>query len=86
MLAGGGLKPLLQLAWMNMWRSKKDGQTFQNFLVKVVPENLELLNDLLEQGAIRPYISKTYTLSETPEAIRAVENRQVQGKLAVSIS
>jgi NADPH:quinone reductase-like Zn-dependent oxidoreductase len=44
-----------------------------------------VLRDLLEARKIVPFIDRTYSLSEVPEAIRYLEQRQVQGKVAIRV-
>ncbi|MEO0377596.1 MAG: zinc-binding dehydrogenase [Cyanobacteria bacterium P01_A01_bin.17] len=36
-------------------------------------------------GKISPFIDQSYPLSETPAAIRHLESRQVQGKVAIHV-
>jgi NADPH:quinone reductase-like Zn-dependent oxidoreductase len=46
--------------------------------------DLIILKDLIEAGKIVPFIDRTYNLSEVPTAIHHLEQRQVQGKIAIS--
>ena len=47
--------------------------------------DLIILRDLLEAGKIVPWIDRRYNLSEVPAAIRYLEQRQVVGKVAISV-
>jgi 2-desacetyl-2-hydroxyethyl bacteriochlorophyllide A dehydrogenase len=47
--------------------------------------DLMILKDPIEAGKIVPFIDRTYSLSEVPTAIRQLEQRQVRGKIAISI-
>ena len=47
--------------------------------------DLVILRDLLEAGQIVPWIDRRYNLSEVPAAIRYLEQRQVVGKVAISV-
>lgn len=47
--------------------------------------DLVILRDLLEAGKIVPWIDRRYNLSEVPAAIRYLEQRQVVGKVAISV-
>jgi 2-desacetyl-2-hydroxyethyl bacteriochlorophyllide A dehydrogenase len=47
--------------------------------------DLVMLRDLLEAGKIVPWIDRRYNLSEVPAAIRHLEQRQVVGKVSISI-
>ncbi len=48
--------------------------------------DLVMLRDLLEAGKIVPWIDRRYNLSEVPAAIRYLEQRQVVGKVAISVA
>ena len=48
--------------------------------------DLVMLKDLLEAGKIVPWIDRRYNLSEVPAAIRYLEQRQVVGKVAISVA
>ncbi|NNE28343.1 MAG: NADPH:quinone oxidoreductase family protein [Saprospiraceae bacterium] len=45
----------------------------------------ELL-DLYEQGKFKPYIHKTFSLEEAPQALQMMENREAAGKLVIKVS
>ncbi len=47
--------------------------------------DLVILRDLLEAGKIVPWIDRRYNLSEVPAAIRYLEQRQVVGKVTISV-
>jgi D-arabinose 1-dehydrogenase-like Zn-dependent alcohol dehydrogenase len=47
--------------------------------------DLVILRDLLEAGKIVPFIDRCFNLSEVPTAINYLEQRQVLGKVAISI-
>ena len=49
------------------------------------PEDLLVLRDLMAAGKIVPFIDRCYPLSEVPEAIRRLEQRQVQGKVTINL-
>ncbi len=61
------------------------GQRIAPFLAKANAEDLEELTELIEAGAIRPVVERTYSLAETPEAIRQVETGHTRGKLVIAI-
>lgn len=46
-------------------------------------ENIDELLRWYEQGRIKPHVSDTYPLERTPEALRALAERRVQGKVVV---
>ena len=47
--------------------------------------DLRRLKELLEAGALKPVIDRTYPLSETAEAIRYVETERARGKVVVTV-
>lgn len=46
-------------------------------------QNLSELLDLLSQGKLKPHISATYPLERAPDALNAMLNRKVQGKVVI---
>lgn len=75
------------------WRSRIQGfffgftgrRSFQ-FHVKAEHEDLEILRALIEQGKLRPIISRVYTLAQIADAHRQCETHRTVGKIAVQIS
>ncbi len=47
--------------------------------------DLTVLKDWVESGKLKPFIEKTYSLADVPTAIRTLEDRQVKGKVAISV-
>ena len=43
------------------------------------------LNELYEQGKIRPVVSKTYPLAEAPRALADISERRIVGKVALTV-
>ena len=54
-------------------------------MVKPDRSDLVILKELIEAGKIVPFIDQTYSLSQVPAAIRQLEQRQVRGKIAISV-
>jgi len=46
---------------------------------------LTVLKDSIEAGKLKPFVDRTYPLAQVPTAIRYVEERQVKGKVAISV-
>src|SRR5206468_998552 len=55
------------------------------FIAKLPKEDLILLKDLLEAGKVTPVIDRTYPLSETPAAIRYLEEGHARGKVVITM-
>src|SRR2546426_500854 len=48
-------------------------------------EDLMVLRDLVESGQIAPAIDRTYPLSETPAAIRYIQEGHARGKVVITV-
>jgi NADPH:quinone reductase-like Zn-dependent oxidoreductase len=60
-------------------------QKMVSFTVKPNREDLRFLKQLIEDGKLTPVIDRTYPLSETPEAIRYLENGRARGKVVIIV-
>ena len=60
-------------------------QKMNSFTVKPNKEDLQFLKQLIEAGTLMPVIDRTYPLSETPEAIRYLENGRARGKVVITV-
>jgi NADPH:quinone reductase-like Zn-dependent oxidoreductase len=88
-IVGGGaegrwLGPLL-LPLRAMALSRFVGQRLLPLLAKVTKADLLFLGDLLAAGKLTPVIDRTYSLAETPEALRYLEAGHAQGKVVITI-
>jgi NADPH:quinone reductase-like Zn-dependent oxidoreductase len=61
--------------------SKKVG----GFVANPSQQDLAFLKELLESGKVIPVIERRYTLSETSEAIRYLEEGHARGKLVITV-
>jgi NADPH:quinone reductase-like Zn-dependent oxidoreductase len=84
-LVGGSTLRFFQVMLLGSWISKISGKTVKCLASKPNQADLNQLKDLLEAGKIVPYIDQHYDLSEVPTAIRQLEQRQVQGKIAITV-
>ncbi|MFC2106078.1 NAD(P)-dependent alcohol dehydrogenase [Candidatus Bipolaricaulota bacterium] len=56
------------------------------WFVRVVNnEDLVIMKELIETGAIRPVIDRAYPLSATPEAVGYIEEGHARGKVIISV-
>ena len=60
-------------------------QKLSMFIASENAADLAILRDLLESGKITPAIDRTYPLSETPAAIRHVQEGRARGKVVITI-
>jgi NADPH:quinone reductase-like Zn-dependent oxidoreductase len=61
------------------------GHRLRPFLVSPKVEDLVVLKELIEAGKVTPVIDRTYSLSETPEAVGRVGGGHARGKIAVTV-
>ena len=55
------------------------------FISKERSKDLEELAKLLEAGAIRPVVDRTFPLAEVPEAIRYLRDGRTRGKIVIVV-
>jgi NADPH:quinone reductase-like Zn-dependent oxidoreductase len=48
-------------------------------------EDLVVLKELIEAGKVTPVIDRTYPLSDTPEALRYLEEDHARGKVVITL-
>ncbi len=54
-------------------------------LANVNPDDLQLMNTLIESGKVTPVIDRTYPLAEVPAAIRYLEEGRARGKVIIAV-
>jgi NADPH:quinone reductase-like Zn-dependent oxidoreductase len=60
-------------------------QKLGTFIASENAEDLEVLRVLIESGKVAPAIDRTYPLSQTPAAIRHVQEGRARGKVVITI-
>jgi NADPH:quinone reductase-like Zn-dependent oxidoreductase len=66
-------------------RSVIAAQTITSFTVQPNRDDLELLASLIDSGALRPHLHRTYVLDEVAAALEHVETGRTRGKVAVTL-
>ena len=61
------------------------GQRMTNYLGRPKAEDLFVLKDLIEAGAVTPVIGTSYPLSDVPDAIREFGTGHGRGKVVVTV-
>jgi NADPH:quinone reductase-like Zn-dependent oxidoreductase len=84
-LIGGSTARLFQVMLFGFLISRIIHRKVKCLASKPDRSDLVILKELIEAGKIVPFIDRTYNLSEVPAAIRQLEQRQVRGKIAISI-
>lgn len=65
--------------------SRFGSQKMPFFLAKNSKEDLLTLKEMIEAGKVRPVIERTYPLSETPAAMRYLEEGHARGKIVITV-
>ncbi len=60
-------------------------QKLSTFIASENSADLRVLRELIESGKIAPAIDRTYLLSQTPAAIRHVQEGRARGKVVITI-
>jgi 2-desacetyl-2-hydroxyethyl bacteriochlorophyllide A dehydrogenase len=84
-LVGGSTARFFQVMFLGPWISRLGRRKVKCLALKPDRADLIVLRDLIEAGKISPFIDRRYNLSEVPAAIRYLEQRQVRGKVAISV-
>lgn len=84
-LVGGSTARLFQVMLFGAGISKISRRTVKFLATKPNAADLIVLKELIESGKMRPFVDRCYSLNEVPTAIRALEQRQVRGKVAIRI-
>jgi NADPH:quinone reductase-like Zn-dependent oxidoreductase len=83
--AGGSTSGLFRTMLLGSLMSKSEGQTFVTLMAGPNLMDLGFMKELLETGKVTPFIDKCYPLSEAAAALQYVEERHVQGKVALRV-
>ena len=69
---------------MNLGNIGKDTR-FITFIDTPSAESLEQLSELVERGALRPVVQKTYDLSDVPRALADQQDGGSRGKRVITV-
>jgi NADPH:quinone reductase-like Zn-dependent oxidoreductase len=76
---------VLQSLIFNPIIAKMRGRRVVSFIANVNQADLVLMKELMEAGKVVPVIDRKYSLGETPQAIRYVEEGHTRGKVVITI-
>jgi NADPH:quinone reductase-like Zn-dependent oxidoreductase len=62
------------------------GQRLVTLLARRNTADLTLLSDLMANGRLTPFIDRSYSLLEVPEAMRYVEAGHARGKVVITVN
>lgn len=86
-MIGGSMKGLLlKLIFFGGLISKLSGKTIGLMGYRPKRKDLEELNQLYDQGKVKPVIDRVFPLQETAEAFRYFEKGEFKGKIIISIA
>lgn len=87
-VGGAGSPDLLRRIFGNLavalW-SRMTDHKFAQYTTRMDQGDLKLLSDLMAQGKVKPFVEKTYPMSETPNAMRYFEEGHARGKIVITI-
>jgi NADPH:quinone reductase-like Zn-dependent oxidoreductase len=69
-----------------MLRAPFTGGKLVAFIARSKAADLNVMRDLVESGSVVPVIDRTYSLEETPEAVRYVAAGHTRGKVVIRVS
>ncbi|MEO0827575.1 MAG: NAD(P)-dependent alcohol dehydrogenase [Cyanobacteria bacterium J06635_15] len=84
-VVGGATAPFFQAMLLGPWIAKIRRLNVKCLAMQPNQADLITVKDLIEAGKIKPFIDRSFKLSEVSAAIRHVEQRQVRGKVVISI-
>jgi len=82
---GRRMLPIVARLLAGVVYSRFASQKMLPFLAHNSKEDLLVLKELIEAGKVTPVIDRTYPLSETPEAIRYLEQGHARGKVVITV-
>ncbi len=83
-MIGGTMAQVFEALLFGRMKSK-DNQKMSHIMAQPSQKELAFVAGLLADGKIKPVIAKRYTLAQTAEAIRCVEEGHAQGKVVITV-
>lgn len=84
-LIGGKFSNFIYLTFLKMFFSKEGWKRITSMLASVNTNDLAYLAQLTASGQIKPFIDRTYSFAEIPEALRYLEAGRARGKVVISV-
>ena len=84
-LVGGATPRFFQVLLLGKWLSKRSGRRVVALAATPNAQDLTTVAGMVESGQIVPVVDRCFDLATVPDAIRYVEQRLVQGKVAIRI-
>ncbi|MDV7085607.1 NADP-dependent oxidoreductase [Rhodococcus sp. IEGM 248] len=85
-----GVNPIVRLAITALSRkirrqAAKAGVSYEFLFMHASGEQLRRIAELVDHGAIRPIVGRTYSFHETPEALKALASGGIRGKAVITL-
>jgi NADPH:quinone reductase-like Zn-dependent oxidoreductase len=84
-MTGGSMAQLFQALLLGPWMSMTGRNEMGNLAARPNQKDLVFMKELLEAGKVVPVIERRYSLDETVEAIRYVEEGHARGKVIITV-
>ena len=84
-LSGGATSQLFEAMLKGPFRSRAGGKSIKTFVARPNQADLNTMKELVESGKVKPVIDKRYLLSETPAAMRYLEEGHARGKIVITV-
>jgi NADPH:quinone reductase-like Zn-dependent oxidoreductase len=84
-MTGGSMAQLFQASLLGRWMSRSGGKKMGLLSTKASQKDLGLLKGLMEAGKVVPFVERRYSLGQTAEAVRYVEEGHAQGKVVMTL-
>ena len=84
-VVGGAMAQFLPVIFLGPLFSRFGQRKFQAMMTRPNQQDLLLLRQLLEAGAVVPVIDRKYPLAEVPDAIRYLVDGHARGKVVITV-
>ena len=85
-MVGGSTPAFFRAMLLGSWIGKRRDRQVKSLAAAPKQADLITLKAMIEAGQVTPLCDRTYSLSQVPDAIRALEQRQVTSKVAIAIA
>lgn len=85
-MVGGSTPAFFRALLLGPWVGKRQQRQVKCLTSQPNQADLLTLKALVETGQITPFIDRTYSLTDVPQAINDLEQRRVNGKVAITIA
>ncbi|WP_239112863.1 NAD(P)-dependent alcohol dehydrogenase [Halomicronema sp. CCY15110] len=84
-MVGGSTAAFFRAMLLGPWVGKRRDRQVKCLAAALNQADLLTLKTMIEAGQVTPLCDLTYPLAQVPDAIRAIEQRQVVGKVAITL-